>query len=187
MNKSEKSQYGYDFCSRRIAGTLRGGAAAAWPVAGRAQQLVMPVVRALGSAATQFKDALAAGRGILGLSALAVHLAMMPGFATVALAQTPPLRPHEPNPPASQTEPWLQELPARRGLEPRPSGNESGPININTATVKELTRLKDIGRARANDIIKGRPYSNKDDLVEREILPRYVYDEIKNSIIVGQE
>jgi DNA uptake protein ComE-like DNA-binding protein len=126
-------------------------------------------------------------RGILGLSALAVHLAMMSGFAMVALAQTPPLRPHEPTPPASQTEPWLQELPARRGLEPRPSGNESAPININTATLKELTRLKDIGRARANDIIKGRPYSNKDDLVERDILPRYVYDEIKNSIIVGQE
>ena len=126
-------------------------------------------------------------RGIPGLSALAVHLAMVSGFATMVLAQTPPLRPHEPTPPASQTEPWLQELPARRGLEPRPSGNESGPININTATLKELTRLKDIGRARANDIIKGRPYSNKDDLVERDILPRYVYDEIKNSIIVGQE
>jgi competence protein ComEA len=126
-------------------------------------------------------------RCILGLSALAVHLAVMSGLATVALAQTLPLRPHEPTPPASQTEPWLQGLPARRGLEPRPSGNESGPININSATVKELTSLKGIGRARANDIIKGRPYSNTDDLVERDILPRYVYDEIKNSIIVGQD
>jgi DNA uptake protein ComE-like DNA-binding protein len=128
-------------------------------------------------------------RGVPGLSALAAHLAMA-GFATAALAQTPPLRPHEPTPPASQTEPWLEELPARRGLEPRPrafGGNGSGAININTATPKELTRLKDIGRARANDIIKGRPYSNKDDLVERDILPRYVYDEIKNSIVAGQE
>jgi DNA uptake protein ComE-like DNA-binding protein len=126
-------------------------------------------------------------RGILGLPALVVHLAMMSGLVTVALAQTPPLRPHEPTPPASQTEPWLRGLPARRGLEPRPSGNESGPININTATLKELTKLKNIGRVRANDIIKGRPYSNTDDLVQRDILPRYVYDEIKDSIIVGQE
>jgi len=91
------------------------------------------------------------------------------------------------SPPASQTEPWLEALPARRGLEPRPKSVDKGVlIDINSATLKELIGLKDIGRTRAEDIIKGRPYNDKHDLVERKILPPEVYDEIKDAIVAGQ-
>jgi DNA uptake protein ComE-like DNA-binding protein len=121
-------------------------------------------------------------RAIVGLSALAVHL------ATAALAQAP--APHQPevSPPASQTEPWLQELPARRGLEPRPNSADEGVLtDINSATLKELLGLRDIGRARAEDIIKGRPYNDKGDLVKRKILPPEVYDEIKDAIVARHQ
>ena len=120
-------------------------------------------------------------RAILGLSTLVVYL------ATAALAQAPAPRRHEMSPPASQTEPWLEALPARRGLEPRPKSVDKGVlIDINSATLKELIGLKDIGRTRAEDIIKGRPYNDKHDLVERKILPPEVYDEIKDAIVAGQ-
>jgi DNA uptake protein ComE-like DNA-binding protein len=61
------------------------------------------------------------------------------------------------------------------GLEPR-STNTRGLADINSATVKDLIGLKGIGRTRAADIIKGRPYRDKHDLVKRKILPPDVYD-----------
>jgi hypothetical protein len=117
---------------------------------------------------------------LLGLSIIGVQL------ATAAFAQAPALQRSEVAPPASQTAPWLQPLPARRGLEPRPTNNR-GPIDINSATVKELIGLKDIGRTRASDIIKGRPYKDKYDLVRRKILSPDVYDEIKDVIVARRK
>jgi DNA uptake protein ComE-like DNA-binding protein len=108
------------------------------------------------------------------------------GLATATLAQAP--RQPKVSPPASKTEPWLQELPARRGLEPRPkSADRSVRTDINSASLKELLGLKNIGRTRADDIIKGRPYDDKDELVNRKILPHEVYDDIKDAVVAGHQ
>ena len=40
--------------------------------------------------------------------------------------------------------------------------------------------LKGIGDARADSIIKGRPYKGKDDLGQKKIIPKAVYDDIKD-------
>ena len=122
----------------------------------------------------------AAMRAIVGISLIAVQL------AAAAFAQTPARQQREVIPPASQTAPWLQPLPARRGLEPR-STNTRGLADINSATVKDLIGLKGIGRTRAADIIKGRPYKDKHDLVKRKILPPDVYDQIKNDIVARRK
>jgi DNA uptake protein ComE-like DNA-binding protein len=119
-------------------------------------------------------------RALLGLSIIGVQL------ATAAFAQAPARQQSEVAPPASQTAPWLQPLPSRRGLEPR-STDTRGLTDINSATVKELIGLKGIGRTRADDIIKGRPYKDKYDLVKRKMLPPEVYDEIKNVIVARRK
>jgi competence protein ComEA len=59
-------------------------------------------------------------------------------------------------------------------------------LDINSATKNELQALKGVGDKRAADIIKGRPYKGKDDLVARNILPQGVYDGIKDKIIARQ-
>lgn len=59
-------------------------------------------------------------------------------------------------------------------------------LDINTATASELDALPGIGPARAEAIVKGRPYKGKDDLLRRKILPSNVYDGIKDRIIARQ-
>jgi competence protein ComEA len=59
-------------------------------------------------------------------------------------------------------------------------------IDINTATKEQLEPLKGIGPVRAAAIIKGRPYKGKDELVEKKIVPKNVYNDIKDKIIAKQ-
>ena len=60
-------------------------------------------------------------------------------------------------------------------------------IDINSATKAELEPLKGIGPARAEAIIKGRPYKGKDELVQKKIVPENVYADIKDKIIAKQK
>jgi DNA uptake protein ComE-like DNA-binding protein len=46
--------------------------------------------------------------------------------------------------------------------------------------------LKGIGMARAAASIKSRPYARKDELVQKKILPEFVYNQIKDKIIAKQ-
>ena len=63
----------------------------------------------------------------------------------------------------------------------------AAPMDINSATAKQLATLEGIGDARSAAIIKGRPYNGKDDLVSKKILTQDVYDKIKDKIIAKQK
>lgn len=56
-------------------------------------------------------------------------------------------------------------------------------VDINTATADQLKSLPGIGDVYAKRIIAGRPYQSKDQLVSKGILPRSVYDNIKQNLI----
>ena len=60
-------------------------------------------------------------------------------------------------------------------------------MDINSATARQLATLDGIGDVRSKAIIKGRPYSGKDDLVNKKILTQDVYDKIKDKIIAKQK
>lgn len=59
-------------------------------------------------------------------------------------------------------------------------------IDINRASAEELRKIDGIGEARSAAIIKGRPYRSKDELVSKNVIPKAVYDKIKERIIAKQ-
>jgi DNA uptake protein ComE-like DNA-binding protein len=60
------------------------------------------------------------------------------------------------------------------------------PVDLNSATDKELAALPKIGEAKAKAIIAGRPWSGKDDLVAKKVLSQAEYDAIKDLIVAKQ-
>ena len=56
-------------------------------------------------------------------------------------------------------------------------------LDINTATPEQLTALPGMGAAYAARVIAGRPYSAKNQLVTRGLLPKDVYERIRELII----
>ena len=101
----------------------------------------------------------------LTLAALALAAVATLGVAP-SIAQTPPK-------PATTTT-----------AAPAPVG---ALVDINSASKDDLDKLPGVGPARADAIIKGRPYKGKDELYQKNVIPRGIYDKIKDKIIAKQK
>ena len=86
-----------------------------------------------------------------------------------------------------QEAPKLAAAPAAAKPAAAPAAEaKKEPMDINTASEKELASLPKIGEARAKAIVKGRPYNGKDDLINKKVIPQDAYDAIKDMIIAKQ-
>jgi competence protein ComEA len=61
----------------------------------------------------------------------------------------------------------------------------AAPLDINTATPDQLKAFPGIGDAYSKRIIDGRPYTAKNQLLTRGILPAATYNKIKDQIIAS--
>jgi competence protein ComEA len=104
--------------------------------------------------------------------------------STAALAQKA-----EPSKDAKKTEApgEAKKAEAKKPEPKKPGAKKSEPMDINSATEKELATLPGIGEARATAIVKNRPYKGKDDLVQRRIISESVYKGISDRIIAKQK
>jgi competence protein ComEA len=69
---------------------------------------------------------------------------------------------------------------------PKPAAaTAAAPLDINTATADQLKAFPGIGDAYSKRIIDGRPYTAKNQLVTRGILPQATYNKIKDQIIAS--
>lgn len=62
------------------------------------------------------------------------------------------------------------------------ASNQSGQININTASQGELESLPGIGPVTASKIVSGRPYQSLDELVSKKVTGKAVYEKIKDLV-----
>jgi competence protein ComEA len=61
------------------------------------------------------------------------------------------------------------------------------PLDINTASTDQLRALPGIGTAFSKKIIKGRPYKHRYDLVQKHVLPRDIYDRIRDYVVAKDD
>ena len=79
-------------------------------------------------------------------------------------------------PPAAPAQPTPAE---------RPSGPSNGAVDLNAASKDELIALPGIGEARADAIIKARPFKTVAELQDKKILPASVYQGLKDRVRVA--
>jgi hypothetical protein len=87
-----------------------------------------------------------------------------------------------------QIDPQLQrppDIPLERLDRPRRTPPSLiKPIDLNTASIEQLIALPGMSATLAQQIIAGRPYFDKTDLVRKHILSDAEYDRIKNVIAI---
>lgn len=58
-------------------------------------------------------------------------------------------------------------------------------VDINTASKSQLKALSGIGPVYSQKIVEGRPYSSKEELLKRGILPKGTYKKLQDKITVS--
>ncbi len=81
---------------------------------------------------------------------------------------------------------FAQTQPAATANNSMTAAPKAALIDINSASADDLQDLPGIGPARSAKIVAGRPYTGKDDLVTRKIIPQSVYEKIKDQIVARQ-
>ncbi|PWB80479.1 MAG: hypothetical protein C3F11_17840 [Methylocystaceae bacterium] len=64
---------------------------------------------------------------------------------------------------------------------------EAAPLDINSATIEQLTVAKGLNKTLAEAIVKGRPYKSTDELVKNKILTEAVFAQAKNGLTVKHD
>ena len=85
--------------------------------------------------------------------------------------------------PAAKPAEAAKSAPAVKIAEP---AAKQGLLDINTASEADLKALAGIGDTYARKIIAGRPYTRKDQLLSKKIVPKATYEKIKDKIIASQ-
>lgn len=125
----------------------------------------------------------------LGIVGLAVSAALVTGGCTGDSADRERSIREEAAKAAAEAKPKIEE--AGRAVQAAVDGAKEGwengqqkKVDLNAATVDELTELPGIGKHEARRIVAGRPYHDKHELVSKKVLPASAYERLKDEVEV---
>ena len=127
------------------------------------------------------------GIGIAGLALTAVFVAAGAAGCSGDSAEREKTIREEAAKAAAEAKPKIEE--AGRAVKAAVDGAKEGwengaqkKVDLNGATVDELTELPGIGKREARRIVAGRPYHDKHDLVSKKILSAAAYEKLKDEV-----
>lgn len=138
-----------------------------------------PIVASGGSAAPA-----APAPPVVGTSPTGVPISSPPATPPALLTGAPPATPLLPRTVSPSPTPTVQPVAAVASANPSTvaaAAPSTRLINLNTASVEELNKLRGggmIGRA----IIRGRPYTSVEDLLAKRVLSRAAYQRISDQV-----
>ena len=131
---------------------------------------------------------------IASMTAATLALGLLSASPLFAQATQPATAPKTAPPPSAmapaataKTDKMAPAAKADTKADTKTEAKKSDLIDINSASAADLEALKGIGKVHAAEIIKGRPYKGKDDLVSKKIITDKMYAEIKDQIIAKQK
>jgi len=89
----------------------------------------------------------------------------------------------QPAPPIGDQSSYPSETHKMNSAEKRNTPAANGQsVDLNTASKKDLAALPGVGPHFAQSIIDARPFTSKEDLLRKKIVPQATYDQIKDMV-----
>jgi competence protein ComEA len=101
----------------------------------------------------------------------------------VLLASSYSQQDHQSNPPlgTQSTHPdATHKMSTKEKTDTAPAKGQ--PVDLNSATKKDLAALPGVGPDYAQTIIDARPFTSKEDLLKKKVIPQATYDKIQDRV-----